>query len=171
MHPYPSTLGDNLTMYGIRMYYMYGDIAVEPDQIERGEKFRWIMKAGWSGLCPRCGKGHMFRSWLKLRNRCECCELDYSFAAPDDGPAFFSLCIMAFPLVFFVVWLQVAFSPPFWVHLLTSFPLLGIGCTIVLQPIKGWLVASQYVNKAQEAGTGALWSQLNARAEEQGKAD
>ena len=35
---------------------------------------------------------------------------------------------------------------------------------VALQPIKGWLVASQYVNKAQEAGTDALWKQLNARA-------
>lgn len=128
------------------------------------EAFHWIVKAGWHGLCPRCGEGRMFRSWLKLADRCDTCGLDYSFAAPDDGPAFFSLCIVAFPLIFVAVWFHVAFAPPFWVHLLTSFPLMAIGCTAVLQPIKGWLVASQYVNKAQEAGTEGLWSQLNARA-------
>jgi hypothetical protein len=27
-----------------------------------------------------------------------------------------------------------------------------------LRPIKGWLVASQYVNKAQESGTEHLWA-------------
>jgi len=102
----------------------------------------------------------MFRKWLKVADACPSCGLDYSFATPDDGPAFFSLCIVAFPLIFFVVWLQVSFDPPFWVHLLTSFPLLGLGCTLPLQPIKGWLVASQYMHKAQEAGTENLWAHL-----------
>lgn len=108
----------------------------------------------------------MFRKFLKLQAQCPKCDLDYGFAAPDDGPAFFSLCIVAFPLTFFAVWLQVKFEPPFWVHLVTSFPLLGIGCIVPLQYIKGWLVASQYVNKAQEAGTEKLWADLNARAAE-----
>ena len=107
----------------------------------------------------------MFRKWLKLADSCPKCGLNYNFAAPDDGPAFFSLCIVAFPLTFFVVWLQVTFEPPFWVHLLTSFPLLAIGCIVPLQPIKGWLVASQYVNNAQEAGSERLWKQLHARSE------
>ncbi|GFM31400.1 DUF983 domain-containing protein [Novosphingobium sp. PY1] len=130
----------------------------------RQDKARWIFRCGMKGLCPRCGDPSMFHKWLKLNDHCPNCGLDYSFAAPDDGPAFFSLCIVAFPLTFFAVWLQVAYSPPFWVHLLTSFPLLAIGCVWPLQYIKGWLVASQFVNKAQEAGTETLWAQLNARA-------
>lgn len=127
------------------------------------DKTAWILRTGWKGLCPRCGKGHMFKSWLKLADHCEVCGLDYRFAAPDDGPAFFSLCIVAFPLIFFVVWLEVAFSPPFWVHLVTSIPLLILGTILPLRPIKGWLVASQYVNKAQEAGTQGLWDQLHGK--------
>lgn len=127
-------------------------------------KFNWILKAGWKGKCPRCGRGKMFQSWLKIADRCEACELDYRFAAPDDGPAFFSLCIIAFPLTFFVVWLQVAFDPPVWVHLVTSLPLMVIGCVLPLRPIKGWLVASQYVNRAQEAGTADLWAKLDGRS-------
>lgn len=131
--------------------------------VQPADKTAWILRTGWKGLCPRCGKGHMFKSWLKLADRCEACGLDYRFAAPDDGPAFFSLCIVAFPLTFFVVWLEVAFSPPFWVHLLTSIPLLILGTILPLRPIKGWLVASQYVNKAQEAGTQGLWDQLHGK--------
>lgn len=133
------------------------------------EKLSWILKTGWEGLCPRCGKGNMFQSWLKISDKCEVCGLNYRFAAPDDGPAFFSLCIIAFPLIFFVVWLQVAYEPPVWVHLLTSVPLMVAGCVLPLRPIKGWLVASQYVNRAQEAGTGSLWAQLDGRAAEGGK--
>jgi uncharacterized protein (DUF983 family) len=133
---------------------------VQTDQ----DKFRWILHAGWRGLCPRCGKGHMFKSWLKVTDRCEACGLDYRFAAPDDGPAFFSLCIIALPLIFVVVWIQVAFDPPAWVHLVTSLPLMAAGCLLPLRPIKGWLVASQYVNRSQEAGTERIWNQLHGRA-------
>ncbi|MDE8650728.1 DUF983 domain-containing protein [Novosphingobium album (ex Liu et al. 2023)] len=128
-----------------------------------GEKLRWIIWTGWHGLCPRCGRASMFRKWLKLADHCPACGLNYQFASPDDGPAFFSLCIIAFPLTFFVVWLQVAFEPPFWVHLIVSVPLMVAGCVLPLQWIKGWLVASQYVNKAQEAGTEQLWAKLNLR--------
>jgi len=108
----------------------------------------------------------MFKSWLKIADRCEECGLDYRFAAPDDGPAFFSLCIIALPLTFFVVWLQVVFDPPVWVHLLTSVPFMAAGCLLPLRPLKGWLVASQYVNRAQEAGTAALWAKLDGRSGE-----
>lgn len=133
------------------------------DEIEARDKFRWIFLSGWKGLCPRCGEGRMFRSWLKLADRCPNCDLDYRFASPDDGPAFFSLCIIAFPLLFAVVWLQVRFEPPFWVHLVTSFPLMVLGCLLPLRPLKGWLVASQFVNKALEAGTEGLWNKLHDR--------
>jgi len=105
----------------------------------------------------------MFASWLKLAPQCECCGLNYRFAAPDDGPAFFSLCIVAFPLTFVVVWIQVAYNPPWWVHLLTSMPLMLLGCLLPLRPIKGWLVASQYVNRSVEAGTETLWNRMDGR--------
>lgn len=134
---------------------------------EGREKWSWIYKAGLHGLCPRCGSGQMFRRWLKVADRCSHCGLDYDFATPDDGPAFFSLCFIAFPLVFLVVWFEVALSPPFWVHAIVSVPLMIVPCVLALHPIKGWLVASQYVNKAQEAGTEILWAQLNARAKEE----
>ncbi len=133
-------------------------------ELEGHDKWHYIFDCGWHGLCPRCHEGKMFRSWLKLVDTCPTCGLNYDFAAPDDGPAFFSQCFVAFPLIFLVVWFQVKFAPPMWVHFVTSFPLMVLGCSLSLQPIKGWLVASQYVNKAQEAGTEHLWAQLNDRA-------
>ncbi|SOB79834.1 Uncharacterized conserved protein, DUF983 family [Sphingomonas guangdongensis] len=133
----------------------------ENEQLSGDAKFRWILRSGWYGLCPRCGKGRMFRSWLRITDRCECCGLDYRFAAPDDGPAFFSLCVIALPLIAIVVWIELAFAPPWWVHLLTSMPIMAAGTLLPLRPIKGWLVASQFVNRAQEAGTQRLWGQLH----------
>ena len=83
-------------------------------ELEGGDKWRWIYRTGLHGQCPRCGEGKMFRRWLKVSDRCEACGLDYDFAAPDDGPAFFSLCFVAFPLLFLVVWFEVALNPAWW---------------------------------------------------------
>lgn len=107
-------------------------------------------KTGIRGLCPRCGRGHIFKGFLTIAPRCEVCDLDLSFADPADGPAFFVMSLVSFPLVGFAGWLEVAYSPPVWVHLVTSGPLLILGCLALLRPIKGWLVCSQYLNKAAE---------------------
>ncbi len=134
-------------------------------ELQGEKKLNWILHAGWHGLCPRCGKGSMFKSWLKIADRCDSCGLTFEWASPDDGPAFFSLCFVAFPLLFIIVWVQVAFEPPFWVHFVTTFPMIIVGCLVPLRPLKGWLVASQYANNAQEAGTAQLWTKLNRTAE------
>jgi uncharacterized protein (DUF983 family) len=106
---------------------------------------------GIRARCPRCGRGHLFRGFLTLAPSCEVCGLDYSFADPADGPAFFVISIVSFPVIAFAAWLELTFSPPIWVHLVTSAPLLIGGCLGLLRPLKGWLVAAQYINKAGEA--------------------
>jgi uncharacterized protein (DUF983 family) len=138
-------------------------------ELKGRDRWSWVFDTGWRGVCPRCEKGRMFSHWLTVAKTCDECGLDYDFAAPDDGPAFFSLCFVAFPLLFLIVWFEVAINPPWWVHILVSFPVMLVPCLLCLRPIKGWLVASQYINQAQEAGTGALWADLNARA--RGEAD
>jgi uncharacterized protein (DUF983 family) len=105
---------------------------------------------GLRGRCPRCGQGHLFKGFLTIRPRCEACGLDYAFADPADGPAFFVICFACVPSVALAVWIETVFTPPFWVHLLISLPFLLLTCILPLRPLKGWLVASQYIYRAQE---------------------
>ncbi|PWC35825.1 DUF983 domain-containing protein [Azospirillum sp. TSO35-2] len=107
-------------------------------------------QTGLFGKCPRCGKGSIFQGYLKLAPHCSVCGLDLSFADPADGPAFFVMCIVSFPVVTFAGWLEITYEPPIWVHVVTSFPLLLAGCLALLRPLKGWIVSSQYVHKAEE---------------------
>ena len=130
------------------------EIAHEPDKLKR------ILISGWKGRCPRCGKGKMFCSYFKLVDTCAECGLNYRFAAPDDGPAFFSLCVVSLPFIAFLFWFQIAIKPNVWVYVSVAIPLIIIGCLLPLRPIKGWLVASQYVNKAHQAGTEKMWAEL-----------
>jgi uncharacterized protein (DUF983 family) len=112
------------------------------------------MTLGIRGRCPRCGKGHIFAGFLRLARRCDVCDLDLSFADPADGPAFFVMSIVAVPVTVFAIWLELSQEPPFWVHLLTTFPLLLVSSVLLLRPFKGWLVCSQYINKAAEGRFG-----------------
>ena len=109
-----------------------------------------IVRVGIRGRCPRCGEGRLFAGFLRLAPRCNVCGLDYSFADPADGPAFFVMMTMAFPVTAFGIWVELSDEPPVWVHLVTTLPLLLLACIPILRPIKGILVASQYVNKAEE---------------------
>jgi uncharacterized protein (DUF983 family) len=108
------------------------------------------MQTGLRGRCPRCGQGHIFNGFLSLRSSCEVCGLDYSFADPADGPAFFVICFACIPCVLLGVWLEVAFSAPWWIHGLITMPFMFLTCIPPLRPLKGWLFASQYFYKAEE---------------------
>ncbi|TCT02971.1 DUF983 domain-containing protein [Aquabacter spiritensis] len=108
------------------------------------------MKTGVWGRCPRCGEGHLFDGFLTLAPTCEVCGLDYSFADPADGPAFFVITFGCLPSTVFALWVELVWQAPYWVHLVTTLPLLLLTCIPPLRPLKGWLVASQYFYKAQE---------------------
>ncbi|MFC7739141.1 DUF983 domain-containing protein [Roseomonas sp. GCM10028921] len=108
------------------------------------------VSTGLRGRCPRCGQGHMFSGFLKLRSHCEVCGLDYSYADPADGPAFFVICFACIPAVILALWIEAKFEPEPWVHLATTLPFMLLTCVPPLRPLKGWLVASQFFYKAEE---------------------
>jgi len=112
-----------------------------------------------SGLrcrCPRCGEGRLFAGFLTVAKSCDRCGLDYGFADPADGPAFFVMSGVGIVVIALFTWAEVAWHPPIWAHLLTTFPALIVGCLASLRPVKAWLVASQYFHKAEEARFSSL---------------
>ena len=106
------------------------------------------LSTGLRTRCPRCGEGPLLKGYLTIRQDCPVCGLDYGFADPADGPAFFAMSgvgvvgMMAFMAFEFTV------RPPIWVHFAVTFPLIALMCLAVLRPFKGWLVSEQYVHKA-----------------------
>ena len=106
--------------------------------------------AGLRQCCPRCGEGKLFRGFLTVAPSCDRCGLDYSFADPADGPAFFVMSGVGIVVIAVFAWVEVAYHPPIWVHFATVFPALLAGCLGTLRPVKAWLVASQFIHKAEE---------------------
>jgi uncharacterized protein (DUF983 family) len=105
---------------------------------------------GLRGRCPRCGEGKLFKGFLGLRERCESCGLDYGFADAGDGPAVFVILIGGFIVVFAAMAVEVAYSPPYWVHAALWIPLILLVTLGPLRPLKGVLIALQYHHKAAE---------------------
>lgn len=105
---------------------------------------------GLLGRCPRCGRGHLFKGFLTLAPRCESCGLDYGFADAGDGPAVFVSLFGGFIVLGASLWTELAFEPPFWVHLVIFLPLTLIVCLGLLRPLKGMLIAQQFRTKAEQ---------------------
>ncbi|PZU52905.1 MAG: hypothetical protein DI552_14245 [Brevundimonas sp.] len=108
------------------------------------------LKTGLACRCPRCGKGPLFKGYLSLRESCPDCGLDYGFADPADGPAFFVMSGAGLIGMIFMMAFEFTVHPPIWVHAVVTLPLLVALCLGCLRPFKAWLVAEQYVHKAAE---------------------
>ena len=107
-------------------------------------------RTGLRGRCPRCGEGRMFSGTLSLTDRCANCGLDYTFADSADGPAVFAIMIVGFVIAGGALLFELAYEPPFWVHIIIWSPLIVMFSLMVLRPLKGLAVALQYVNRARE---------------------
>lgn len=108
---------------------------------------------GLRGRCPRCGRGHLFKGYLKVRPACEACGLDFTFIDSGDGPAFFVMSIVGIVVVGLAMWVEFTYEPPIWLHMLLWVPLTLILSLGLVRPLKGLMIALQYHNKAEEGRT------------------
>lgn len=102
--------------------------------------------ASLKGLCPKCNQGRMFAHHLTLDTVEECKVCAFPLAKNDsgDGPAVFMIFILGFLMVPLAIWLEVAISPPLWVHVVL-WGLVGLlMCGFMMQPLKAYVIRLQY---------------------------
>lgn len=123
-----------------------------PDEAETGKGQPAIAQAALFGLCPRCGEPALFDGIARFAPRCRACGLDFAAFNVGDGPAAFLTLIVGALIVILAIAVELSFAPPFWVHILLWVPLTA-GLTLGgLRLAKAALLASEYRNKAREAG-------------------
>lgn len=54
---------------------------------------------GFAGRCPNCGKGKLFRAFLKPIEQCACCSEAFGHIRADDGPAWLTILIVGHMVV------------------------------------------------------------------------
>jgi uncharacterized protein (DUF983 family) len=57
------------------------------------------LRRGFSGHCPNCGKGRLYKSYLKLVDHCDCCGEKLGHIRADDLPAYFTIFIVGHVVV------------------------------------------------------------------------
>lgn len=108
------------------------------------------MKKGLRGVCPRCENASMFKSPLKIKEKCDACDLDYSFAGPADGPSFFAMSLMCFLAAALTLTMRFAFDAPGWLVILIVLPFVVFGSALLLHLLRGWFVCAEYYIKVRD---------------------
>ncbi len=109
-------------------------------------------ETGFRGLCPRCGTGKLYRSFLKVTERCDHCGLDLSQEDAGDGAVPFIILIAGTLGVGIGIWVMFAFETGVMTPMLVACPVVAAVVFLLLPRTKGLLIALQYLNKAGDTG-------------------
>ena len=94
--------------------------------------------------CPVCGRGAMFRRYLKVADDCPACGERLHHHRADDAPAYFTIVIVGHIVVSLVLAVEMAYRPDLWVHAALWLPLTVILTLLFLPAVKGALVGLQW---------------------------
>jgi uncharacterized protein (DUF983 family) len=108
------------------------------------------LAAAVRGICPRCGNAPLFRGLAGFQPKCRSCGLDFAGFNVGDGPAAFLIFIVGGLVVGLAIWVELRFSPPFWVHILLWLPLAAALTIGLLRLGKGLLLALEFQRGARE---------------------
>ena len=106
--------------------------------------------AGLRGRCPDCAEGLLFKGFLTVSPSCESCGFDLAKADSGDGPAVFVILIAGCVVAFSALFVEIAYRPPIWLHMVLWLPLTLLLCLGLLRPLKGLMLGAQFAHKASE---------------------
>ncbi|MBK1662520.1 DUF983 domain-containing protein [Paracraurococcus ruber] len=113
---------------------------------------------GLRNRCPFCGEGKVFAGYLTVVPACSNCRAPLGLLRADDAPPYFVIFLVGHLLVPPVFWVEKAYAPPMWLHMVVWLPLFAIACTLLLRPIKGavvgWMSTLGFVAAAQDEARG-----------------
>ena len=109
-----------------------------------------LAEAAIQGLCPRCGARTLFAGTARFAPACAACDLDFSAFNVGDGPAAFLTLGVGTLVTVLAVGLELAVSPPIWVHVVL-WPIVTLACVMgSLRVAKAALIYAEYRNAARE---------------------
>jgi uncharacterized protein (DUF983 family) len=106
---------------------------------------RLAIRRGLLGRCPNCGKGRLFRAYLKPVEACSACGEDISHIQADDGPAWLTILVVGHVLVATILMVDGWAGWPMWLSM-AFYPTLGLAMCLGGLPF------------AKGAFIGAIWA-------------
>jgi uncharacterized protein (DUF983 family) len=110
------------------------------------------MLRGMLGRCPNCGRGRLFRAYLKVADHCEVCGEAFHHHRADDAPPYFTMVIVGHIVIAAVLAVEVAYHPAIWVHLALWLPLTVLLSVALLPLVKGAIVGMQWATRMHGFG-------------------
>src|SRR3990170_8412318 len=102
------------------------------------------MLRGAKLTCPSCGRGAMYRRYLKVADECPSCGEELHHHRADDAPPYFTIVIVGHVVVSLMLAVEMAYRPPLWLHAALWLPLTVILTLLILPSVKGALIALQW---------------------------
>jgi uncharacterized protein (DUF983 family) len=102
------------------------------------------MLRGFCQRCPRCGKGALFRAYLKLHDRCAACDEPLGHIRADDLPAYLTVLVVGHVVVPILLWAE-RFNYSTGLELAVAVP-ISVALILALLP------------RFKGAAVGLLWS-------------
>lgn len=118
---------------------------------------RKVGQAMWRGLlckCPHCGKGRLFKGYLKVADECNVCGEEFSHHRADDLPPYIAIFIVGHVLIGIMLHMEMVMHVNPLTYVYTMIPLAIILPLIMLPSIKGATVALQWATRMYGFGTG-----------------
>ncbi len=119
---------------------------------------RQAMVRGFLQKCPSCGRGHLFRAYLKQVDHCADCGEAFGHIQADDGPAWLTVMVTGHVIVALMLTANAILLLPLWISLTGFIALSGAMVFGLLQRAKGIFIgliwstnASEAVSRAAEA--------------------
>lgn len=102
------------------------------------------LRRGFGGHCPHCGKGKLFRSYLKVADCCKECGESFIHQRADDLPAYIVLFVVGHIIVGALMSTDMDGVWPLWIHMALWPSLTLMLSLLLLQPVKGAVVGLQW---------------------------
>ncbi|MBY0338793.1 MAG: DUF983 domain-containing protein [Acetobacteraceae bacterium] len=99
-----------------------------------------LTTALWRGArnrCPVCGEGRVFQGYLRVVPECANCHAPLGTLRADDAPPYFTIFLVGHLLLPPILWIERAYQPAMWIHMVVWLPLIAIITTLLLRPVKG----------------------------------
>ena len=112
------------------------------------------IRRGFARRCPACGKGSLFRQFLKVADTCGHCGEELLHHQADDAPPYFTIMVVGHIVVPMMLWTELAWQPALWLHA-ALWPALTLALSLWFLPrLKGAIVGWQWALRMHGFGSG-----------------
>ena len=104
------------------------------------------------GRCPACGEGAMFARFLKPSPACNACGQPWDVSRADDFPSYIVILLLGHILVPLMIEVNSALDIPLGVQALLWPGLAVVLAAVLIQPVKGAVIAFQWTRRMDGFG-------------------